>query len=310
MQTHARKNVLTAVALILVGSAGIQTSSAISASLFGALGPFGTSALRMVLAAIVIMLLVRPKIHGRPKEEWAGIAIYGIAMTMMNLCLYVAISRLPLGIAVTLDFLGPCAVALIASRRFREGVCAIVSLGGVALISLGPSGYFDLIGYVAGLGAAIFFGLYTLFASKIGKTGNGLDGLALSITISAICTLPISLVHVQQVTAPQWGALAMSAVIGVVIPYTVDTIAGRITSARIIGTLFAIDPAMGALIGFLMLGQSLSMAAVGGIILVAFSGAALVWLSEKSPGTAPSPKEPMGSVQVNTSRKLMLSKDL
>jgi inner membrane transporter RhtA len=274
-----RRSVLTAAGLILIGSAGIQTSSAISASLFSSYGTLGTSALRMVIAAVILLIVVRPTVRHRSRSEWVGIAVYGVAMAAMNISLYNAIERLPLGIAVTLEFLGPCAVALMASRKIKEGACALLSLGGVALISAGPAGYFDLIGYLAGLSAAAFFGLYTLFAAKVGKAGSGLDGLALSVTVGAIVTLPFAVTHAGDVTLSHWGLLAISALVGVAIPYSVDTIAGRITSARVIGTLFAIDPAMGALIGFLALGEVISVTALVGIGVVALAGALLVWLS-------------------------------
>ncbi|KQB83219.1 EamA family transporter [Corynebacterium oculi] len=286
-QVITRRSVLIAAGLIFIGSAGIQTSSAVSAGLFDSYGPFGTSALRMMIAALILLAMVRPRLRGRSRSEWLGIAVYGVAMALMNLCLYSAIERLPLGVAVTLDFLGPCAVALAASRRWREGLCAVASLLGVALISVGPWGYFDLVGYAAGLGAAFFFGLYTVFASRVGKAGNGLDGLALSVAVAGLFTLPLGVPHAASVSASEWGLLALSAVIGVVIPYSVDTLAGRLTSAPVIGTLFAIDPAMGSLVGWLMLGQTMSAVALCGVFVVMLSGALLVWLSEKeSPGAA------------------------
>ena len=286
----ARKHVLAAAGLIFLGSAGIQTSSAISSTLFASYGTVGTSALRMVIAALVLLVVLRPSLRRRSRTEWAGIIVYGAAMAAMNISLYVAIERLPLGIAVTLEFLGPCAVALMASRRIKEGACALLSLGGVALISAGPAGYFDLVGYLAGLSAALFFGLYTLFAARVGKAGNGLDGLALSVSVAAILTLPFAITRIPDVTAAHWGLLVLAAVVGVVIPYSVDTIAGRITSARIIGTLFAIDPAMGALIGFVILGETITATALVGILIVMLAGALLVWFSG-SPTKLPSATE-------------------
>ena len=280
-----RRNVLAAAGLILVGSAGIQISSALSSTLFVAYGTIGVSALRSAIAALILLVIFRPKLRGRSRAEWIGIAVYGVAMALMNISLYTAIQHIPLGVAVTLEFLGPCAVSLMASRRVKEGACALLSLGGVALISAGPAGYFDLIGYVAALSAAAFFGLYTLFAAKVGKRGSGLDGLALSVTVSAIATSPFAIANVGQVTVGHWGLLAVAALVGVVIPYSVDTIAGRITSARIIGTLFSIDPAMGTLIGFLLLGETMTPAALAGICVVMLSGALLVWTSSR--GSAP-----------------------
>ena len=98
--------------------------------------------MRMLIAAIVMLVLIRPKLTGRSKGEWLGIVVYGLAMAAMNICLYSAIDRIPMGVAVTLEFLGPCVVALAGSRHWREGLCAVVALAGVGLISFTPGGYF------------------------------------------------------------------------------------------------------------------------------------------------------------------------
>ncbi|CAL8898124.1 hypothetical protein KVA01_08270 [Kocuria varians] len=284
-----RREVLTATALVFVGSGCIQLSSAISSTLFASYGTAGTSGLRMLIAAalLLVLVLVRPRLRGRTRGEWLGIVVYGGAMAAMNQSLYAAIDRLPLGVAVTLEFLGPCAVALMASRKVKEGACALLSLGGVALISAGPTGYSDLAGYVAGLLAATFFGLYTLFAAKVGKAGGGLDGVALSVTVAALATLPFAAPLLPTVHGTDWALLAVAAVIGVAVPYSVDTVAGRITSARVIGVLFAFDPALGAVVGYAALGQDLSHAALAGIVLVVVAGGLLVWFSgEDAPDTA------------------------
>ena len=205
---------MAAAGMVMVGSLGIQTSSSLSASLFGALGPIPVSSMRMLVAAIVILALTRPKLAGRSKGEWLGIVVYGLAMAAMNVCLYSAIDRIPMGVAVTLEFLGPCVVALAGSHHWREGLCAV--------------------------GSAVCFGLYTLFADRVGKAGTGLDGLALSVTVAALATSPVSITRAPHVSPAQWGVIAASAVLGVAIPYTMDTLSGRITSARVVGTLFSI----------------------------------------------------------------------
>lgn len=270
---------MRAAGLILVGSAGIQTSSSLSAKLFGDLGAPAVSGLRMALAAVVLLAVFRPPLRGRSRSAWAAVVVFGAAMALMNLSLYAAIERIPLGVAATLDFLGPCVVALLGSRHVTEGLCAVVALGGVALVSVGPGGYFDALGYLFGLLAGAGFAVYTLCADRVGTSPGGLGDLALSVTVAAVLTSPISLARVGDVRAPQWGVLAASAVVGVVVPYTVDTLAGRLTSARVIGTLFAIDPAMGALVGWLVLGQAVSARALAGIGLVCVAGALVVWVA-------------------------------
>lgn len=275
----ARGRVMAAVGMVMVGSLGIQTSSSLSASLFGALGPIPVSSMRMLVAAIVILALTRPKLAGRSKGEWLGIVIYGLAMAAMNVCLYSAIDRIPMGVAVTLEFLGPCVVALAGSHHWREGLCAVVALVGVGLISFTPGGYFNPAGYLFALGSAVCFGLYTLFADRVGKAGTGLDGLALSVTVAALATSPVSITRAPHVSAAQWGVIAASAVLGVAIPYTMDTLSGRITSARVVGTLFSIDPAMSVIIAALILRQTITAVAVIGVIVVSLAGALLVWSS-------------------------------
>ena len=289
----SRRAVLTATGLVFVGSAAIQLSSAISSTLFASYGTVGTSALRMLIAAALLLVLVRPRVRRRSRSEWLGIVGYGAAMAAMNVSLYAAVDRLPLGVAVTLEFLGPCAVALVAARRVREGACALLSLGGVVLISAGPSGYFDALGYAAGLLAAVFFGLYTVFAARVGAAGGGLDGVALSVGVAALCTAPFAVARVPEVRAPDWGWLAVSAVLGVAVPGTVDALAGRVTSARVIGVLFAFDPALGAVVGLTVLGESLRLTALLSILLVVAAGALLVWFSgspdDAAAGPTPAP---------------------
>ncbi|GAA2948100.1 hypothetical protein GCM10010525_09750 [Glutamicibacter bergerei] len=205
-------------------------------------------------------------------------------MAAMNLLLYKAIEHLPLGIAVTLDFLGPAVVALVFSRRLREAAWALLALAGVILI-VGPGGHFDAVGFAFGLGAGLCFALYTLLAEKVGKADDSsVSSLALSVSIAALVSLPFGIPKVAEVSAPQWGLLALSGVIGVAIPYLVDTLAARISSARVVGTLFAIDPAMGTLIGWLILGEQLGWLSLLGILCVALAGAGVTWFAAKPAG--------------------------
>ncbi|MGP5587411.1 EamA family transporter [Glutamicibacter sp. BW77] len=273
-----------AALFVLVGSIGVQSSSAISASMFASLGSPAVSSLRLALAAVVLWLFLRPTLRGRNRANWSAIIFYGVVMAAMNLLLYKAIEHLPLGIAVTLDFLGPAVVALVFSRRLREAVWALLALAGVILIA-GPGGHFDAVGFAFGLGAGLCFALYTLLAEKVGKADDSsVSSLALSVSIAALVSLPFGTPKVAEVSAPQWGLLALSGVIGVAIPYLVDTLAARISSARVVGTLFAIDPAMGTLIGWLILGEQLGWLSLLGILCVALAGAGVTWFAAKPAG--------------------------
>nr|WP_167151663.1 EamA family transporter [Lysinibacter cavernae] len=275
-----------AAALVLAGSLGVQVSSALASGLFSTFGTLGTSSLRFLVAALILLAIFRPKLRGRSRSNWLGIAIYGASMAAMNMCLYAAIERLPLGVAVTLEFLGPITVALLASRRITEALCAVGALAGVVLIA-GPGGHFDLIGYAFGLGAALFFGLYTVFSARVGKTNDSMSGLALSVAFAAVLSLPFGIPVLHLVDLNSAGILLVSATIGVVLTFTADTLAARVSSSRVVGTLFSIDPVVGAVAGAVILGQSLTLTAVLGIVAVVGSGAALVWASGSNPPHVP-----------------------
>lgn len=294
--------------LVLVGSLGMQFSAVIAVGLFPDLGVLGTSALRMVIAALLLLIIFRPKLRGRSRREWSGIVLYGIAMAAMNAFLYLAFDRLPLGVATTIDFLGPCLVALLASRRAREGMLAVVALLGVGLIA-GFGGALDPLGLVfAGIAGAAF-GLYTLLAARVGQSDGGLPSVALSVTVAAILTLPFSVPVIPLVRVEHAFPLLLSAMLGTALAFTVDTIAGRLTSARVLGVFFAFDPVVGTILGALFLNQILTPIALFGVLLVVAAGAGIVWLSggqgpaaqlEDAPGTRSKTQELPGPESEHT----------
>ncbi|MBN9611983.1 MAG: EamA family transporter, partial [Actinobacteria bacterium] len=277
-QAAVRSATIRAVILVLVGSLGVQISSALAFGLFDTVGPIGTSSVRMIFAAIIVLVLFRPSLRGRTRQEWTGIILYGVSMAAGNLLLYLAIDRIPLGIATTLDFLGPCLVALALSRRFREVLLALLAFAGVALIA-GLGGPLDTLGIVFAALAGASFALYTLLAAHIGKSDGVMQNMALSVTVAALITLPFSIPAIPRIEAVQWLPLLISAVLGTALAFTVDTLAGRLTSARVIGVLFAFDPMLGTVVGAVWLGQSLSLPALLGILLVIVAGAGIVWFA-------------------------------
>lgn len=275
-QALARRATIRAMLLVLIGAIGVQSSAAIAMGLFDALGVLGTSSVRMAIAAVILLAVFRPRLRGRSRAEWSGIVLYGVAMAAMNAFLYLAFDRLPLGVATTIDFLGPCLVALTASRRPREGLLAVAAIIGVGLIA-GFGGPFDPLGLVFAALAGASFGLYTLLAARVGQSEGGLPSVGLSVAVAAILTLPFAIPAVPLLEAQHLLPLLASAVLGTALAFTVDTMAGRLTSARVLGVFFAFDPVVGTIIGALFLGQLLTPAAVGGIVLVVAAGAGIVW---------------------------------
>lgn len=282
MRVTSRHHALIATVCVLFGSAGIQVSAALAEGLFGRLPIPAVSGFRMAVAAAVLLLLNRPRLRGRSGSAWLGIVLYGVAMAAMNVLFYHAVQRIPLGVAVTLEFCGPLAVAAIGARGAQR-LLPVLTLVGVALVA-GPQGELDPVGVLAGLGAAAAFGGYTVLAGRVGDDDSGLGGLALSVTVGAVVLAPFSVPSVPAVQGGDLLPLIASGLLGVAMAFSLDFLAVRLTSPRVAGTLFAIDPVMGALVGTALLGDRLTGWMLGGIVLVVASGAAVIWLSGRAPG--------------------------
>lgn len=282
---------LAAAALVLCGSISVQVSAALASGLFATVGTLGVSGLRMAIAAAVLLAVVRPRLRGRSARQWGAIALYGIAMAAMNVLFYNAVARLPLGLAVTLEFLGPLAVAATATARRRELALPALTLVGVVLVSR-PGGGMTASGLAFGLAAAAAFGGYTALAARVGDDDAApFDGLALSVAASAIVLAPFSIPASVHVHGSGWLVLAASGVIGVAFAFSCDFTATRLTSPRIVGTLFAMDPVVATLTGLIALQQSLTGLEIVGMVLVAGSGASVIAIS----GREPRPHAPGGS---------------
>ncbi|WP_263120199.1 EamA family transporter [Cellulomonas sp. RIT-PI-Y] len=290
MRVTSRHHALIATVCVLFGSAGIQVSAALAEGLFGRLPISAVSGFRMTVAAAVLLLLTRPQLRGRSRSAWLGIVLYGVAMAAMNVLFYHAVQRIPLGVAVTLEFCGPLAVAAVGARGAQR-LLPVLTLVGVALVA-GPQGDLDPVGVLAGLGAAAAFGGYTVLAGRVGDDDSGLGGLALSVTVGAVLLAPFSVPSVPAVQGGDLLPLIASGLLGVAMAFSLDFVAVRLTSPRVAGTLFAIDPVMGALVGATLLGDRLTGWMLAGIVLVVASGAAVIWLS----GRAPGPVAPDGEV--------------
>ncbi|WKK61341.1 EamA family transporter [Corynebacterium sp. P3-F1] len=270
---------LRPVALVLVGSLGIQASAMVSSTLFAELGTVTVSTFRLVVAAVIMLVAFRPAVRTFTRQRWINAGIYGIAMAAMNQFYFAAVDRLPLGVVVTLDFLGPCVVSFLGLKHWAERGWAMIAFIGVVLIA-GPSSGIDPVGLIYGFLAGAFFAAYTVFAERVGKAeGGGLADLAISVAVAGLVTLPIAAPRLIDVSPNSWLILTLAALIGVVIPYVADTLAARLTSAQVVGTLFALDPVLGSLLGWLFMGDELTARMLIGIPMVSLAGAVITWRS-------------------------------
>ncbi|MFI8362303.1 EamA family transporter [Streptomyces sp. NPDC085612] len=253
------------VALVISAGVSVQFGAALAVMIMPRAGAAGVVTLRLAAAAIVLLLLCRPKVRGYTRSDWGTVAAFGIAMAGMNGLFYQAIDRIPLGPAVTLEVLGPLALSVIVSRRLVNLLWAGLALGGVVLLSghggggLG-FGSLDPLGAAYALGAGAMWAAYIVFSARTGRRFPQADGLALAMAAAAVLSLPLGIVEAgSDLLVPSTLALGLGvAVLSSVLPYTLELLALRRMPAPTFAILMSLEPAIAATAGFLVLNQALS----------------------------------------------------
>ncbi|WP_308301146.1 MULTISPECIES: EamA family transporter [unclassified Crossiella] len=267
---------LHGVALILVGMSSVQFSAALAVSLYPVLGPLGVVTLRLVGAAVLLLAFARPRLRGRSRRDWLTIALFGVVMAAMNVCVYLSIQRLPLGAAITFEFLGPLTLAIVLSRRRLDLVWAALAGAGVLLLGSGLGGV-DAVGVLFALAGAACWAGYILLTRRLGQAFRGMEGLALGAAVGAIAVLPLGIGAAGgELLRP--ANLALGLLVGLLasaVPYSMDLLALKRLPAAAFGVMMSLNPALAALAGFLVLGQELSwtqLLAIG-LVVLASAGA-------------------------------------
>ena len=264
----------TAVGLVLGAAVSVQVGAAFAVTLFSDLGPAGTAFLRLAFAALVLWLIWRPRLTGDLRLA----AAFGASLGLMNLSFYEAIDRIPLGAAVTIEFIGPLLVAVIGSRRPLDGLWVVLAGGGIVLLVGPDGGSMDLLGVAFALGAAACWMAYIYLSKRTGAAFPGGSGLAIAMVVGAIIVLPAGVVQAQGalVQPHLLGAALVVALASSVLPYSFELEALRRLPESVFGVLLSLDPAVATLAGFVVLGQALGpreLLAIG-MVVVASAGAA------------------------------------
>lgn len=235
----------------------MQLGSAVAKQLFPEVGSFGTVALRLFFAAGFLLLLWRPSLR-MDRRAWMVVISYGVILGLMNLCFYLSLARIPLGIAVTIEFLGPLGVALLGSRRWLDAFWALLAAAGVVLLMEGGSDL-DTAGVLFALAAGVFWGLYILVGVALGRHTTEGNGLALGMVVAAAVAVPFGVADAGTALIEPWILIAGLgvALLSSVVPYSLDLEALRRMPARVFGILMSLEPAMAAVIGLLVLSESL-----------------------------------------------------
>ena len=263
----------------------VQLGAALVTTLFDSLGPGGAVLARVAFAAIVLVALWRPTIRGLSGLQWGYVVAFGLALAGMNWAFYGALDRIPLGIAVTLEFVGPLGVAVAASRRPADILWVGMAAAGILLLAPIPVGSVDALGAALALVAGAFWGAYILLSVRVGREFSGGSGLALAMTVSAVLLLPAGIAEAgTELLGVEALAVGFAvAMLSSAIPYSVELEALRRLPQGIFGVLMSLEPAVAATVGFAILGQALDALEIVAIALVVAASAGAL---STPPGTA------------------------
>ncbi len=265
-----------------------QFGAALGALAFPAIGPVGVVAVRQVVTAAVLLPVARPPFRRYRRAQWLPILGLALVFSVMNLSLYASVERIGLGLAVTLEFLGPLAVALLGSRRLVDLACALLAAAGVVVLTHpGPSS--DLTGIALGLVAATAWAMYILLNRTLGRRLPGIEGAAAASAVAAAAWAPIAIVWFLA-HPPTPVALLLAAACGLlssIVPYVIDLLALRHLSAGVFGILTSTSPVWAALVGRIVLGERLLPGEWVGVGIIVLSSALITMIppSVTPPGT-------------------------
>jgi inner membrane transporter RhtA len=261
--------------LVLLGVFSVQFGGAFAKTLFDEAGPGGTVFLRVVFAALILAALWRPKLAGRSSAEWRLIAAYGFVLVAMNLSFYESLDRIPLGVAVTIEFVGPLGVAIASSRHALDLLWAALAAAGILLLSGFGGADLDKLGVALALVAGGFWATYILLAVRVGRRIPGNEGLALGMAIGAVMVAPVGLADAGSgILSAEVIAVGFAvAILSSAIPYTLELEALRRLPQGVFGVLMSLEPAAAATAGYIALGEDLAARELVAIALVVTASA-------------------------------------
>jgi inner membrane transporter RhtA len=268
------KRIVAPVAMILIAMVSIQSGAALAKNLFPVVGTAGASAMRLIFAAMILLLVWRPFAKARTDSvpaERRALLLYGASLGTMNLLFYVALERVPLGLAVAFEFCGPLAVALLRSRRALDFLWVVCAVSGLALLlPIGTPARLDPIGVAFALGAGVCWALYIVFGQSVGATMHGGVAVALGMSIAAAVALPVGIISAGR-NLLSWEAARTAVAVAILssaLPYSLEMYALKRIPAHTFGVLMSIEPAIGALSGLIFLSEQLASLQWTGIGLI------------------------------------------
>lgn len=263
--------------MVLASITSVQVGSALSKGLFSTAHPITVSFLRLASGALMLLIFARPRLRGRTRSDWLALLGFATALITMNISIYFAFEQIPVGVGVTIEFLGPLAVAVAGSRRARDLVWALLAATGVALLGLQPGSLTWLgVGFALLAGAA--WAGYILTSQRLGRTWRPADAVALScLAGAAVTAIPGIAVGGPALLDPRVvGIGVLVGLLSTVLPYTLEMRALQHLPTSVFGILMSLEPAVAALAGLLVLGQRLDGIQLVGMALVVAASVAVL----------------------------------
>ena len=278
--------------LVLVAIASVQTGSAVARTAFDVTGASGMTLLRLVLAGLLLTAVVRPAVRRWSRAQWTAAVLLGLTMGAMNLVFYLAIQDVPLGVAVTVEFVGPLLLALVQTRRVWDLVWAVLAGAGVVLLGLDGGESVPITGLALALLAGMFWAGYILASAQVGRVLPGVDGLAVALLVAAVLALPFGAAGAGRAVTDGHALLVgvVVALLSSVVPYALELTALRTIPTRVFGVLMSLEPAAAAVAGLIVLDQVLGtreLVALGAVSLASVG----VTYARRSDQPAPQPLE-------------------
>ena len=250
---------ISPVWLVLVGIVSVQLGTVVSKGQFGDIPPVGMVFLRLTTSSLIVLAIARPRLRGRPLSAWRPVLALGLALGAMNWAFYESFARIPIGVAVTIEFVGPLSLAAVGSRRPRDFVWVGLAALGITLFGAGPTKV-DPVGFGLALLAGACWALYIVSTAATGRRWSGVEGLALASTIAALAIAPFAVVLAgARLMEPR--LLLLGALVGLlssVVPYSLEMMALRTLPPRVFGILMSLEPAAAALAAAVLLREWLT----------------------------------------------------
>ena len=267
--------------LLLGGIISVQFGAAVAKGLFPLVGAAGAAGVRLAFAAVVLLAVWRPSLR-LSRRQWVVVLGYGAVLGLMNLSFYEALQRLPIGIAVTIEFLGPLAIALAGSRRWLDALWALLAGAGVLQLA-DVGGGASLLGILFALGAAVCWASYILLGAKLGEATAGGSGLAIAMVVGAVVVAPFGVAEAgSALLNPTILIIGFGvALLSSVIPYSLELEALRKIPPRLFGVLMSVEPAVAALAGVLVLNENLRPMQWLAIMCVVAASAGATYLARR-----------------------------